>query len=253
MTEQDQLLSRIQSAAKDVLDKSRPYFTRFLTEAEQMKISAMKFSSDLVTGFYGGKGNEDAVRRCFGIVPSFYVNDEGDFPALFPIKAITFSFRRCDEVTHREVLGTLMGLGLERDTIGDICITEGKAAVFVTEKPAELIMDSVLKIGRVGVSCAYGVDFELPKQQYEELSYSVASLRLDNLVRNMANCSRGTACDRYLKPQLVQLNGEVCDNPSKAIKEGDIITIRGKGKFLLSEIGAAGRKGNTHIKVKKYK
>lgn len=253
MTGQDQLLSRIQSAARDALDKSRPYFTRFLTEAEQMKISALKFPPDLVTGFYGGEGHEDAVRRCFGIVPSFYVSDESEFSALFPVKAITFTFRKCDEITHREVLGTLMGLGIERDTIGDICIAEGKAAVFVTEKPAELIMDSVIKIGKVGVSCCYGVDFELPKQQYEELSYSVASLRLDNLVRNMANCSRGTACDRYLKPQLVQLNGEICDNPSKVIKQGDIITVRGKGKFLLSEIGETGRKGNTHIKVKKYK
>lgn len=253
MAGQDQLLSRIQSAAGDVLNKSRPYFTRFLTEAEQMKIASLKFSADLVTGFYGGEGNEDAVRRCFGIVPAFYVNEEGDFPALFPVKAITFTFRRCDELTHREVLGTLMGLGIERDTIGDICISEGKAAVFVTEKLAEFIMDSVVKIGKVGVSCSYGVDFELPKQQYEELSCSVASLRLDNLVRNMANCSRGNACDRYLKPQLVQLNGEICDNPSKIIKEGDIITIRGKGKFLLSEIGDTGRKGNTHIKIKKYK
>lgn len=253
MNEQDQLLSRIQSAARDALDKSRPYFTRFLTEAEQMRISALKFPADLITGFYGGEGNNDAVRNCFGIVPAFYVNDESDFPALFPVRAITFTFRKCDELTHREILGTLMGLGIERDTIGDICITEGKAAVFVTEKLAEFIMDSVSKIGKVGVSCSYGVDFQLPEKQYEELSYSVASLRLDNLVRNMANCSRGTACDRYLKPQLVQLNGEVCDNPSKLIKEGDIITIRGKGKFLLSEIGDTGRKGNTHIKVKKYK
>ena len=253
MTAQDQLISRIQSAARDVLDKSRPFFTRFLTETEQMKISALRFPADLVTGFYGGEGNKDAVRKCFGIVPAFYVNEDSDLPALFPVKAITFTFRKCDVITHREVLGTLMGLGIERDTIGDICIIEGKAAVFVTEKPAELIMDSVLKIGKVGVRCTYGVDFELPEQQYEELSYSVASLRLDNLVRNMANCSRGTACDRYLKPQLVQLCGEVCDNPSKIVKEGDIITIRGKGKFLLSEIGETGRKGNVHIKVKKYK
>ena len=146
-----------------------------------------------------------------------------------------------------------MALGIERDTVGDIYITEGKAAVFVTEKPAELIMDSVLKIGKVGVSCSYGVDFQLPKQQYEELKFSVASLRLDNLVKNMASCSRTVACDRYLKPQLVSLNGEVCDEPSRSVKQGEVITIRGKGKFLLSEVGETGRKGNTHIIVKKYK
>jgi len=253
MTANDQLISRIQSAARDAINKSRPYFTRFLTESEQMRISALKFSDELVTGFYGGEGNSDAVRRCFGIVPSFYVTDEGSFDMLFPVKAITFTYRKCDEITHREVLGTLMGLGIERDTVGDIFITEGKTAVFVTEKPAELIMDSVLKIGKVGVSCSYGVDFELPKQQYEELSFSVASLRLDNLVKNMASCSRTVACDRYLKPQLVQVGGEVCDNPSRIIKQGEVITIRGKGKFLLSEIGDVGRKSNTHIIVKKYK
>ena len=253
MTSNDQLISRIQSAARDALNKSRPYFTRFLTESEQMRISALKFSDELITGFYGGEGNEDAVRRCFGIVPSFYVTDEGSFDAIFPVKAITFTYRKCDEINHREVLGTLMALGIERDTVGDIYITEGKAAVFVTEKPAELIMDSVLKIGKVGVSCSYGVDFQLPKQQYEELKFSVASLRLDNLVKNMASCSRTVACDRYLKPQLVSLNGEVCDEPSRSVKQGEVITIRGKGKFLLSEVGETGRKGNTHIIVKKYK
>lgn len=249
----DRLISRIQSAANDALNKSRPFFTRFLTESEQMKIAALKFSDELVTGFYGGEGNGDVVRRCFGIVPSFYITDEDSFDSLFPVKAITFTYRKCDVITHREVLGTLMGLGIERDTVGDIFIAEGKAAVFITEKPAELVMDSVLKIGKVGVSCSYGVDFKLPSQEYEELSFSVASLRLDNLVKNMASCSRTVACDRYLKPQLVQLCGEVCDNPSRLVKQGEVITIRGKGKFLLSEIGEQGRKGNTHIKVKKYK
>ncbi len=253
MAGNDLLTAQIISAARDCENKSRPYFTRFLTEAEQMRISAIRFPDSLITVFYGGERNDEAVRKCFGIIPSFYVQDTAEAEKLFPVTAITFTYRKCDVITHREILGTLMGLGIERDTVGDICVTEGKAAVFVTEKPAQLIFDTVTKIGKTGVSCAFGVNFELPKQQFEELKYSVASLRLDNVVKSVANCSRSAAADRYIKPQNVQVNGEIFDDLSKIIKQGDTVTVRGKGKFILSEIGDMGRKGNTHIVVKKYK
>ncbi len=253
MADSDLLVAQINAAARDSENKSRPYFTRFLTEAEQMKISGIHFPDTLITLFFGGDGNEDAVRRCFGIIPSFYLETEEEAKQMFPVTGITFTYRKCDVISHREVLGTLMGLGIERDTVGDIYITEGKAAVFVTEKPAELILNTVTKIGRVGVSCSEGIDFQLPRQQFEELSYSVASLRLDNIVKSVANCSRSAASDRYIRPQNVQVNGVTCDDLSKIIKTGDTVTVRGKGKFLLSEIGDKGRKGNTHIIVKKYK
>lgn len=246
------LINRIESAARDCESKSRPYFTRFLTESEQAQLKNIRFPEGLSVLFFGGSGNITPARQCLGIIPSFFAQSEDELSDMFPITAVVFTFRRCDEVSHREILGTLMGLGIERDTIGDIYITEGKAAVFATDKMARYIADNVLKIGKTGVRCSLGLDFELPKRSFELMNYSVASLRLDNIVKCAACCGRTAAADKFIKPQLVQVNSVICDNVSHILKQGDIISIRGKGKFVLDSIGETGRKGNIHISVKKY-
>ena len=258
MSDEDKLINRIQSAARDCDEKSRPYFTRFLTEQEQAQLKALHFPVGITAVFFGGKGNTEPVRQCLGLIPSFYLDDDfgGELSAgaadMFPISAVTFTYRKCDTLTHRDILGSVMALGVERDTVGDIFVSDGKAAVYATEKIAELICSAISKIGRVGVKCSIGLDFELPRQQYEELRYSVASLRLDNIVKCVTNTGRTAAVDKYIRPQLVQVNSVICDNVSRILRQGDIISVRGKGKFILSEIGDIGRKGNIHISVKKY-
>lgn len=257
MSEDDKLISRIQSAARDCEEKSRPYFTRFLTEQEQAELKALRYSYGITAVFFGGVGNKAPARQCLGLIPSFYFGGDADNYAdtvseMFPISVVTFTYRKCDKLTHRDILGSVMALGVERDTVGDIFVADGKAAVFATDKIAELIYASIEKIGRVGVKCGMGLDFELPCRQYEELKYSVASLRLDNIVKCVTNSGRTAAVDKYIKPQFVQVNSVICDNVSRILKPGDIISVRGKGKFILSDIGELGRKGNIHISVKKY-
>ena len=261
-----ELVKDIQNAARDCLDRSRPYFTRFLSESELAQIRAVGIPKGLTALLCAGAGNADPLRCCLGLFPSYYfdgsaisdasyavVSDENTAEQ-FPIKAVTFTFRKEDSVTHRDVLGSLMALGIERDTVGDIFVTDGKAAVFVYEKVAPLISDSITKIGRVGVQVLTGIaaGFTLPARKYEELRFSVASMRLDNIVRCVAGTSRTGAVEKYITPQLVTLNGTVCTDVSKQLSEGDVFSVRGKGKFVLQCIGETGRKGNIHITVKKY-
>lgn len=259
-----ELVKDIQNAARDCLDRSRPYFTRFLSESELAQIKAVGIPKGLTALLCAGAGNADPLRCCLGLFPSYYfdgsaisdasyavVSDENT-AELFPIKAVTFTFRKEDSVTHRDVLGSLMALGIERDTVGDIFVADGKAAVFVYEKVAPLISDSITKIGRVGVQVQTGTvaGFTLPARKYEELRFSVASMRLDNIVRCVAGTSRTGAVEKYITPQLVTLNGTVCTDVSKQLSEGDVFSVRGKGKFVLQCIGETGRKGNIHITVK---
>ena len=84
------------------------------------------------------------------------------------------------------------------------------------------------------------------------LSLSVASLRLDNIVKSAVGVSRTVAVEKYISPQFVQLNGTVCTNSAEQLSAGDIFSVRGKGKFSLHSIDGTGRKGNIHITVKKY-
>lgn len=261
-----ELVKDIQNAARDCLDRSRPYFTRFLSESELAQIKAVGIPKGLTALLCAGAGNADPLRCCLGLFPSYYfdgsaisdtsyavVSDENTAEQ-FPIKAVTFTFRKEDSVAHRDVLGSLMALGIERDTVGDIFVTDGKAAVFVYEKVAPLISDSITKIGRVGVQVQTGIaaGFTLPARKYEEMWFSVASMRLDNIVRCVAGTSRTGTVEKYITPQLVTLNGTVCTDVSKQLSEGDVFSVRGKGKFILQCIGETGRKGNIHITVKKY-
>lgn len=256
-----ELVKEIQNAARDCLDRSRPYFTRFLSESELAQVKSIGMPKGLIALPCGGAGNKEPLRCCMGIFPSYCFEDgitpdasDEDTAEMFPIKAVTFQFRKEDAITHRDVLGSLMALGIERDTVGDIFITDGKAAVFVYEKVAPLIADSISKIGRVGVKVQTGTraDFALPAREYEELRLSVASMRLDNIVRCVVGTSRTVAVEKYITPQFVTLNGAVCADVSKQLSEGDIFSVRGKGKFVLYSIGETGRKGNIHITVKKY-
>lgn len=250
----------LMNAARDCIGNSRPYFTRFLSESEFAQAQGISFPKDVTAVFCGGAENRDPLRCCLGLFPSFYFENDDIYgydatvAEMFPIKAVTLVYRREDTITHRDVLGSLMALGIERDTVGDIFVAEGTAAVFVYEKIAPLISDSLTKIGRVGVTTETDIKagFKLPERKYEELSLSVASLRLDNIVRSVTGTSRTAAVEKYIMPQLVQLGGTVCTDVSKQLCEGDIFSVRGKGKFRLESVGGTGRKGNIHITVKKY-
>lgn len=256
-----ELAKAILNAARDCLDRSGPYFTRFLSEAEQLQLKGIGMPKGITALFCGGAGNSKPLRCCLGLFPSYYFDDGGksytadeSMAEMFPVKAVTFRFRREDTVTHRDVLGSLMALGIERDTVGDIFVTDGAAAVFVYEKVVPLIEENISKIGRIGVRIQTGIkaDFALQERKYEDLFLSVASLRLDNIVKCVSGTSRTGAVEKYILPQLVQLNGTVCTDVSKQLCEGDIFSIRGKGKFRIENIGETGRKGNLHVKVKKY-
>lgn len=250
-----ELLHRINSAAATCANADKPYISGFLSEQQYILLSGTAFPKGVNAVFYGGQGNTSPLRARLGLFPDYYgVSDYSDeeLSELMSVSCISFTFRDVDTVTHRDVLGAVMGLGLRRDVIGDIYCTTGHAAVYADSKIADYILDNITAFGKVGVSAERGLTFALPERQFGEIKGSVASLRLDNIVKCAACCSRTAALDKYIKPQLVTLCGRVCENPSQTVHEGDIISIRGKGKFQLAEAGSVGRKGNIGIKLKKY-
>ena len=250
----------ILNAARGCLDSSAPHFTRFLSENELVSAKSVGMPQGVTALFCGGAENREPLRCCMGLFPSFYFDEQvddasdSDIAGMFPIKAVTISFRSGDTITHRDILGSIMALGVNRDTVGDIFITDGKAAVFVYDKVATLVADDLTKIGNVGVKCEIGTGpgFLLPERKYEMLALSVASLRLDNIVKGAACVSRTVAVEKYILPQFVQLNGTVCTDSARQLDVGDIFSVRGKGKFSLESVDGTGRKGNMHITVKKY-
>lgn len=217
-------------------------FTGFLTEREQFlaKFTAEKLNSDFA--LWGGY--EDAQRKMF--VP--HNLDRLDFP----ISAVTFTFRKSDMLSHRDFLGALMSLGIKRDQIGDILVSEGKASVFSSNTVSGLILNEVVKVGRIGVKSSYETSPLNFKAKFEERKETVSSLRTDALTAAFCCVSREKAAN-LVKSGAVSVNGIRCEQPSKIINDGDKLTIKGFGKFIFVGAGNLTKKGRLHISFKKYK
>jgi len=170
-----------------------------------------------------------------------------------PIKCLTFSFRSADKLSHRDFLGSFMAICLKRETIGDIIIADGAAQVFVTEIAARLILSTVSKIGKVGVRISDSEPFYLEtKQEFDVIRATVASMRLDCAVGAAAKISRETA-SKLIRSEKVSVNHFPVMSVSHELNQGDIISVRGFGKFIMDEINGTTKKGRIHIVLRKYK
>lgn len=226
-----------------------PVYSSFLDEHEC--VVAEKWCGGLSSdfGWILNGGFADARRKMLAVYPIYCsLPDEDDFP----MKCLTFTYRKEDKLTHRDFLGSFMGQRLKREVIGDIIVSEGETQTFVTEVAAKAILDSVTKIGRVGVKITDDVDFRLDaEQKYKEISGTVASLRLDCIVSLAANLSREKAA-ALIRSDRVEINHFTAASVSQELKEGDIISVRGSGRYILYGIDGLTKKGRIHINLRKY-
>ena len=171
----------------------------------------------------------------------------------FPISMIRFDYRDEDSLTHRDFLGSLLGLGLEREVIGDILVFKGYAYVFVRSENAEFIASQANKIGRTKVKAVIASydDFTY-EQQFDFLTFTLASLRLDVFVSALCSLSRDKA-SKLIKSELVSVNHYMIANNSRILAPGDVITVRKYGKFVFEEDTGFSKKGKHRVLVKHYK
>lgn len=194
-------------------------------------------------------GHENAGRKILAIYPDFYADYIMED---FPFQCLTFTYRKEDKLTHRDFLGTFMGMRLKRETIGDIIVGEGMAQVFVTNIAGKLISATVSKIGRTGVKCSDEKPFEMEvRQEFRTLSGTVASLRLDCIVSLATGLSREKSA-MLIRSDKVEINHFATESVSAEVNSGDIFSVRGYGKFLLYEVGGNTRKNRIHIIMKKF-
>lgn len=236
----DQILrSRIEDTVHLCDKRGVPCFLGFLDLREQTAAQQMlrTISSDFVASFYGGFS--DAERTMLSVSPSYYIAE----PADYPLCAIAFCYRTQKKLTHRDVLGTLMHLGVRRDAVGDILCGDGLSVVFVRDEIAPYICEQVDRIGGEGVKIISPYDGDLPLcTEYESIRETIASPRLDSIVKALTRCSREQAAN-MVRLGSVSVNHIPSDTVSKNINESDIISIRGFGRFHIDQIGPETKKG----------
>ncbi|MBO5163901.1 MAG: RNA-binding protein [Ruminococcus sp.] len=226
-------------------------FSNFLDEKQCAQAERWCQHNAGVLGYRLYGGFSDAKRRILAVFPDYF---EDCVTESLPIKCLTFTFREEDRLTHRDFLGSFMALRLRRETIGDIVVKDGMAQAAVLETAARDISASVSKIGRVGVKITDSRPFELTleeTQQFKEIGCTVASLRLDCITAAAANVSRDKAA-ALIRSDKTDVNHFTVTSVSHELKEGDILSVRGCGRFVLSGINGATKKGRIHIILKKY-
>jgi RNA-binding protein YlmH len=221
-----------------------PRFSAFLNEREAV---VARSASDGEPVFYGGY--EGAARTVCGFFEETYA-EEMPKEELFPIRAVTFTYRACDKLSHRDFLGAILALGIKRELVGDILVSEGYAVVFCHETAEELICH-VCKAGRVGVNAEKGLTKPLPEIKTKRIDCVVSSLRLDGIVSAAANISRDKSAS-LIKSGQVNADFSPCLNVSAQVKENTVISVRGVGRFRLSEVSGETKKGRIRVVIEKY-
>lgn len=235
----------------DMIDLSdryfSPRFSQFLDERQcadsERILSELHFHS---YKFFGGF--PQSKRKILGIYPEYLSADEGDFP----IVPIEFRYRVSDKLSHRDFLGALMSQQIKREMLGDILVNDGCTVVFIYQSVSDFILNNVEKIGSVGVksSISKQTDFQAV-EEFEEITGTVSSLRLDAVSALALRLSRQKVME-LIKSDGIEVNYTKIYSGDFLLKEKDIFSVRGFGKFILEHIGGLSKKDRIHITIKKY-
>lgn len=195
-------------------------------------------------------GYENAERQIFIVLP----DKESFSKQTLKVVRITLPEEEKGKYAHRNYLGGIVKLGLKREMVGDILVDENGADIIVVSDFATILKEELKKLTRFENSKIEIVEIEnlrKPNIQKEEIKIIVASLRLDNIVSDLAKTSRSKAVE-IIKQERVFVNGQNETKVSKQVKINDVITIRGKGRFIIKEITGTTRSGRPVITVEKY-
>lgn len=197
--------------------------------------------------FYGGY--TEAERTLLGFFPE---ETDESASSWFPVTALAFRYRTGVSLNHRDFLGALMNCGVKRDKLGDILCGDGLAVVFAEDTIARFLEGQITRIGNEGVTVLTGYQGDLPlSRSFSEIRDTVALPRLDAVVKVAAGLSREEAA-RRIEAGLVSVNHRPCLAVSSSVKEGDVLSVRGVGRFRLAALGPETRKGRLFITLQKY-
>jgi len=244
------LLAKVLDQAIFSLKKHENTFTSFC-DPKKMNTILKSISGINELNFFVFGGNDDCERRRIGFCPNYReIKDEE-----FPISAIKIvgNTRFSKELTHRDFLGSILGLGIDRGKIGDIFMFESYAVAFVADEIAEYIKTNLERIGRAVVKTEIKSlsEVQLAEKLTVEKSTTVSSLRLDALVSAAFNMSRSKA-QELISVEKVFVNWTVNANGSKLLAEEDLISVRGFGRAKLSKIVGRTKKDRISVIFLKY-
>lgn len=230
-----------------ILDKIRQYektketaTTCFLDPAELIEYQSIY---DKVPHYLDG-GFDEAERKIL-VVGKQEKDEEDDFIIIIRVESP-------QKLSHRDVLGSVLGTGVKRDVVGDIILNENIADIYVLKDISKYLIQNIERIGRekVKVKAIKKKDAITPIDESKQINVTLASLRVDAAISACYGVSRELSAE-LIKNAKVKLNYVEIANVSKQIKEGDLISVRGYGRFSVEQIVGETRKSRIRVIIKK--
>ncbi len=225
-------------------------FTDFLGLAEQSAFEGVKKAiHGIPYEAFGGAPGAERVMIRFGSEDS--LGYEVPFPIVC-IKAEPVSQKFADKLTHRDFLGALLNLGIERSTLGDIPILDNVGYIFANEEIAPFIISELKRIKHTEVILSSVA--ELPEGELyrmERRRVQISGERLDAIVARVFSLSREDAQSLFAK-KLVFASGKLCESTSYTPKENETVSVRGHGRFIYRGFVSNSKKGKLNVEVDVY-
>jgi RNA-binding protein YlmH len=246
MQQEELFRNRITELADAAYARGIVTFSDFLDLNEQTIAQSIRFRDHGVTMQLEG-GYETAERRM-----AIFLPDEIGYewsPPIAVLKIEPRSKRFAEHLTHRDFLGAILSLGIERCLIGDLLIRDASATLFCMEHIADFIIDELSSVRRTPVTAervSPDADFEIPVEEMK--SGSVASVRLDSLVALAFRIGRSDAA-ALIKEGRVFVNAKLVTSNGHPLHEMDLISVRGHGKFRYHGVTHTTKKGRSFVEI----
>ncbi|EEA85344.1 RNA-binding protein [Peptacetobacter hiranonis] len=237
------LIDKANTCLKNYEAKSTEFMNPF-----EVKNAMDIINSESDLKYHSDGGYEGAERSVLSIYPFYMEYEDIEQPIKFIQIDGNFKFR---SVSHKDYLGSLLGLGIKREKIGDILIHEDFCQVIVSSDICDYIVMNLTKVATnsVKVKEINREELKTSEKKYKDISFTVSSDRLDCVISGIYNISRQESL-KYINAERVHLNYEKITSASKTVSSGDLISVRGKGRSEVVEIGGETRKGRTRVKAR---
>lgn len=226
-------------------------FTPFLGLSEQQAFYEIERDLD-----YAGYSMEGGSPLCERKMIRFGMPDILGYEEPYPIQCLKIeplTPKFAQHLTHRDFLGAIMNLGIERSTVGDIFVQDKEALLFCQENIASYLTENLLQVRHTHVKCCVTEAAEyLQAPVMEELSFTVASARIDSVISKVYNIARSRSVELF-KAGRIYVNGRITENNSYTLRNGDTVTARGFGRFVYTGEHGETRKGRIRIGVEVYR
>ena len=250
--EERTLLARVLDRLEQAETRSIPAHTPFLSPAEQTCVTDLLNASGHPRHFFFG-GFEGAERQICVFLPDWQEQEDWLAAPEDTLTALRVLFPKDADPSHRDVLGSLMGLGITREKLGDILLGKGGCDVLCLADAVPILLSQWESVGRwkIKLQQISLSALEVKPPEVRTIRDTVATLRLDAVLASGFSTSRGKAAD-LISAGRVMVNHRECLKGDKAVNEGDVLTCRGLGKCVVKEVLGPSRKGRIMLVLERY-